>query len=44
MLQESAMFIEDFLAFAELAPPRPQPQEGEPGREPGPFGPIVVEG
>ena len=44
MLQESAMFIEDFLAFAKLAPPRPQPREGEPGREPGPFGPIVVEG
>jgi ABC-type multidrug transport system fused ATPase/permease subunit len=44
MLQESAMFIEDFLAFAELAPPGPQPREGEPGREPGPFGPIVVEG
>ena len=31
MLQESAMFIEDFLAFAKLAPPRPQPREGEPG-------------
>ncbi len=44
MLQESAMFIDDFLAFAELAPPRPSPREsGAPGREPGPFGPIVVE-
>ena len=45
MLQESAMFIDDFLAFAELAPPRPSSREsGAPGREPGPFGPIVVEG
>ena len=26
MLQESAMFIEDFLAFTEQAPPRPQPR------------------
>jgi ATP-binding cassette, subfamily B, bacterial len=45
MLQESAMFIDDFLAFTELAPPRPQPQESAaPGHEPGPFGRIVVEG
>ena len=44
MLQESAMFIEDFVAFAELAPPRPEPREpGAPGREPAPFGPIVAE-
>src|SRR6266566_4711367 len=44
MLQESAMFIDDFLAFAELAPPRPSPREsGAPGREPGPFGRIAVE-
>jgi ATP-binding cassette subfamily B protein len=45
MLQESAMFIEDFLAFAKTAPPRPEPREaGAPGREPAPFGQIVVEG
>src|SRR5258707_15307690 len=44
MLQESAMFVDDFVAFAELAPPRQQPREpGTPGREPGPFGPIVAE-
>jgi len=45
MLQESAMFIDDFLAFADLAPPRPDSREAVlPGREPGSFGPIVVEG
>ena len=45
MLQESAMFIDDFLAFTDQAAPRPQPQEaGEPGREPAPFGQIVAEG
>jgi ATP-binding cassette, subfamily B, bacterial len=45
MLQESAMFIDDFLAFTEQAPPRPEPREpGVPGREPAPFGQIVVEG
>ncbi len=45
MLQESAMFVDDFLAFAELAPPRTEPREaGAPGREPAPFGPIVAEG
>src|SRR5260370_19645766 len=45
MLQESAMFIDDFLAFAETAPPCAQPREaGAPGPEPAPFGPIVVEG
>ena len=44
MLQESAMFIDDFLAFTEQAPPRPEPREpGVPGREPGSFGPIVAE-
>ncbi|MGO8889446.1 MAG: ABC transporter ATP-binding protein [Streptosporangiaceae bacterium] len=44
MLQESAMFIEDFVAFAELSPPRPEPREpGAPGREPASFGPIVAE-
>jgi len=44
MLQESAMFIEDFVAFAKLAPPRPEPREpGAPGREPASFGPIVAE-
>ena len=44
MLQESAMFLDDFLAFTELAPPCPQPQESAaPGREPGPFGRIMVE-
>src|SRR5260370_32001477 len=42
-LQESAMFIDDFLAFAELAPPRLL-ESVAPGHEPGPFGPIVVEG
>ena len=41
---DAAGIGDDFLAFAELAPPRPQPREREPGREPGPFGPIVVEG
>ena len=45
MLQESAMFIDDFLAFTEQAPPPPQSREpGAPGHEPAPFGPIVVEG
>ena len=38
------MFIDDFLAFTEQAPPRPEPREpGVPGREPGSFGPIVAE-
>ena len=41
MLQESAMFIDDFLAFAELAPPV---RKGEtPGHEPGSFGPITAD-
>lgn len=48
MLQESAMFIDDFLAFTEQAPtrlPRPLPREpGAPGREPAPFGQIMAEG
>ena len=45
MLQESAMFIDDFLAFTEQAPPPPQSREpGAPGHEPAPFGPMVVEG
>jgi ATP-binding cassette, subfamily B, bacterial len=53
MLQESAMFIDDFLAFAELAPPHPHQGEtvggaavggaAEPGREPEPFGTVVAE-
>jgi ATP-binding cassette, subfamily B, bacterial len=41
MLQESAMFIDDFLAFAELAPPARE--GGTPGHEPGSFGPITAE-
>jgi ATP-binding cassette, subfamily B, bacterial len=44
MLQESAMFIDDFLAFAKLAPPAQSPPEaGEPGREAAPFGRIETE-
>ena len=44
MLQESAMFIDDFLAFTEQAP-HPEPREpGAPGREPAPFGSIAAEG
>jgi ATP-binding cassette subfamily B protein len=42
MLQESAMFIDDFLAFAELAPPAREAGTG--GHEPGPFGPITADG
>lgn len=42
MLQESAMFIDDFLAFTALAPPSPG-HERAPGGEPGSFGPIVAE-
>jgi ATP-binding cassette, subfamily B, bacterial len=45
MLQESAMFINDFLAFAKLAPPSVAGREaGEPGHEPCSFGAITAEG
>lgn len=44
MLQESAMFIDDFVAFTELAPPPEDPREaGTPGREATSFGPIDAE-
>ena len=53
-LQESAMFINDFIAFTEGvggaafregAPPAPEPRELGPGTEKaGPFGPIMAEG
>jgi ATP-binding cassette subfamily B protein len=44
MLQESAMFIEDFLAFTRQAP-APGPHEAVAvGHEEGPFGPISAEG
>jgi ABC-type multidrug transport system fused ATPase/permease subunit len=44
MLQESAMFIDDFVAFTELAPPSEDPCEaGTPGREATSFGPIDAE-
>ena len=41
MLQESAMFIDDFLAFAKLAPEVREAGTG--GHEPGPFGPITAD-
>jgi hypothetical protein len=41
MLQESAMFINDFLAFAKLAPEVREAGTG--GQEPGPFGPITAD-
>jgi len=41
MLQESAMFIDDFLAFAELTPVARE--AGAPGHEPGSFGPITAD-
>ncbi len=42
MLQESAMFSEDFLAFTQQAPPHPVVRDsGVPGHEPGAFGPAV---
>ena len=41
MLQESAMFINDFLAFAKLAPEVREAGTG--GHEPGPFGPITAD-
>jgi len=45
MLQESAMFINDFLAFARLAPPSPSGREaGEQGHERYSFGVITAEG
>jgi ATP-binding cassette subfamily B protein len=45
MLQESAMFINDFLAFAKLAPPSDAGREtGEQGHEPYSFGAITAEG
>ena len=45
MLQESAMFIDDFLAFTELAPNAPR-EAGvvADGNKAGPFGPIRAEG
>jgi ATP-binding cassette subfamily B protein len=44
MLQESAMFIDDFVAFAAEAPGVEPPQPGPTGSERGPFGPISAEG
>ncbi len=45
MLQESSMFIDDFIAFTKLAPPRPRAGELLPrAEEPGSFGPIEAEG
>ena len=41
MLQESAMFINDFLAFAKLAPEVREAGTG--GHEPGSFGPITAD-
>jgi hypothetical protein len=41
MLQESTMFINDFLAFAKLAPEVREAGTG--GQEPGPFGPITAD-
>src|SRR6266566_3033403 len=41
MLQESAMFINDFIAFAKLAPQAREAGTG--GQEPGPFGPITAD-
>ena len=41
MLQESAMFIDDFLAFAKLAPEAREAGTG--GHEPGSFGPITAD-
>jgi ATP-binding cassette, subfamily B, bacterial len=44
MLQESAMFIDDFLAFAAEAPGVEPRQPGPVGSETGLFGPISAEG
>ncbi len=44
MLQESAMFIDDFLAFTELAPNAPREAEVADGSKAGAFGPITAEG
>jgi ATP-binding cassette, subfamily B, bacterial len=44
MLQESAMFIDDFLAFAAEAPGVEARQPGPVGPETGLFGPISAEG
>jgi len=45
MLQESSMFIDDFIAFTKLAPPRQQASEpAPPGAEHGSFGAITAEG
>src|SRR5215470_9342125 len=44
MLQESAMFIDDFLAFAAEAPGVEPRQPGPAGPETAPFGPISAEG
>ena len=44
MLQESAMFIEDFLAFTREAPAPGQHEAVAVGHEEGPFGPIRAEG
>jgi ATP-binding cassette subfamily B protein len=41
MLQESAMFINDFLAFSRLAPAEPELAAGR--HEPGSFGPITAD-
>jgi ATP-binding cassette subfamily B protein len=44
MLQESAMFIDDFLAFAALAPASPQPRvPPRPGRQPHTASRIAAE-
>jgi ATP-binding cassette, subfamily B, bacterial len=44
MLQESAMFIDDFLAFTEGSPALVGLQEPAAAGEDGPFGPISAEG
>jgi ATP-binding cassette subfamily B protein len=44
MLQESAMFVDDFLAFTEQAPRVESRQAGPAEPDPGWFGPIEAEG
>jgi ATP-binding cassette subfamily B protein len=44
MLQESAMFIDDFLAFTEQAPRMESRQAGSPEPASGPFGPVEAKG